>query len=36
MQRKVLSEIKAAGGIARVVVSVEEAVALLDKLDKKR
>jgi hypothetical protein len=36
VQRKVLSEIKAAGGIARVVTTVEEVAALLDKLDRKR
>jgi hypothetical protein len=36
MQWKVLDEIRAAGGIARVVRTVVEVTDLLDKLDKKR
>jgi len=35
-QRKILNEIEAAGGIARVVSTVAEVDRLLDKLDRKR
>lgn len=35
-QRKILREIDAAGGIAAIIVSVEEADSILDEIDKKR